>query len=723
MLTLLSQNADLVGFVVAIISLIATAATAALAVWQVRTIQMQRRAGASSSARRAAELARVRELSHEAHQQRRESSQGGDQSLLKDLLAWPMRGMQVGSHVLAERPMALLARLVQAQWETEVATRRIADPKPFTVPWAERKDLLDAIRIPEHRTRRVIAGEDPSGRTSAHQILPDEGPVSALVRLCRTQPVPRLVILGASGSGKTTVAMLLTLALLRDRRTEDPVPVLLSASSWDASREPLVDWVGYRMTEDYPVIRTLDAGLARELTVSGRILPLVDGLDELPSSDMGCAMEALRLAGSRQPVVVICRTDEYIGLIEQTGPLPAAAVVEMQPVQGLEAAEYLEQLVPPGPRQEEWRAVLPALRSPQPSPLVEAFSNPLLLAVARQTYDVASSSPAELLDRSRFGSPHDIEKYLLNKWVASAFSRASEPFDHQETVWSGSEARRWLAFLARDMCRRGTRDVAWWELGRSISQTVSLTALGVAFVSILASLAAGGYLGMGLGTVGGLMVGSVLGASNWRMPARFRRTLDRQSILVNIKRTTRPMIMVIATLIGLCIAVYGSPREPLAALAFVLSSIVTIVLALWSVNGIATVPDVASSPRRTVRVDRAVALLTMLGVGVVLLVVIGTDTLLFSTSGGPFPTSGAQSISRLMPVPAILGATMVTAYVRPWPAYQLSRGWYALTGRLPWRLMTFLDDAHRRGMLRQVGATYQFRHAVLQKSLASDGDE
>jgi hypothetical protein len=35
--------------------------------------------------------------------------------------------------------------------------------------------------------------------------------------------------------------------------------------------------------------------------------------------------------------------------------------------------------------------------------------------------------------------------------------------------------------------------------------------------------------------------------------------------------------------------------------------------------------------------------------------------------------------------------------------------------------MTFLDDAHHRGVLRQVGAVYQFRDARLQDHLAKTG--
>ncbi len=55
---------------------------------------------------------------------------------------------------------------------------------------------------------------------------------------------------------------------------------------------------------------------------------------------------------------------------------------------------------------------------------------------------------------------------------------------------------------------------------------------------------------------------------------------------------------------------------------------------------------------------------------------------------------------------------------RAWGAYAVSRIWLALRGYQPWRLMRFLDDAHRRGVLRQSGAVYQFRHARVQDHLA-----
>ncbi|WP_052120464.1 NACHT domain-containing protein [Amycolatopsis sp. MJM2582] len=55
-----------------------------------------------------------------------------------------------------------------------------------------------------------------------------------------------------------------------------------------------------------------------------------------------------------------------------------------------------------------------------------------------------------------------------------------------------------------------------------------------------------------------------------------------------------------------------------------------------------------------------------------------------------------------------------------WGQFLVVRVWQAVRGDLPWRLIGFLEDAHlRRGVLRQVGPVYQFRHAELQHRLAT----
>jgi predicted lipid-binding transport protein (Tim44 family) len=55
--------------------------------------------------------------------------------------------------------------------------------------------------------------------------------------------------------------------------------------------------------------------------------------------------------------------------------------------------------------------------------------------------------------------------------------------------------------------------------------------------------------------------------------------------------------------------------------------------------------------------------------------------------------------------------------------FVITRCWQALGRHIPWRLMSFLADAHqKRGVLRQAGAVYQFRHIDLQRRLARRPD-
>ncbi|MGH3853135.1 MAG: hypothetical protein ACRDR6_06485 [Pseudonocardiaceae bacterium] len=62
----------------------------------------------------------------------------------------------------------------------------------------------------------------------------------------------------------------------------------------------------------------------------------------------------------------------------------------------------------------------------------------------------------------------------------------------------------------------------------------------------------------------------------------------------------------------------------------------------------------------------------------------------------------------------------VAVCLSAWGRLLVAHIWLGVTGKLPWRLMTFLADAHRRGVLRQSGALYQFRHLRLQQRLAAD---
>ena len=66
-------------------------------------------------------------------------------------------------------------------------------------------------------------------------------------------------------------------------------------------------------------------------------------------------------------------------------------------------------------------------------------------------------------------------------------------------------------------------------------------------------------------------------------------------------------------------------------------------------------------------------------------------------------------------------AFLVALLRTPWPSCTLARCWLALRRQLPHDLMGFLATCHQIGVLRQVGAVYQFRHIELQNRLADPG--
>jgi hypothetical protein len=130
----------------------------------------------------------------------------------------------------------------------------------------------------------------------------------------------------------------------------------------------------------------------------------------------------------------------------------------------------------------------------------------------------------------------------------------------------------------------------------------------------------------------------------------------------------------------------------------------------------------AVSPAGVLARDRMVFVLSL--ILVIPLVVAGTLNATFSP---PDPVSGNRhgwgyglgiGASGLVAV-----GLSLAFYQARWGEFTLARWWLAASGRLPLRLMSFLHDAHvNRGVLRQAGAVYQFRHVELQRRLAASAD-
>jgi Pentapeptide repeats (8 copies) len=318
--------------------------------------------------------------------------------------------------------------------------------------------------------------------------------------------------------------------------------------------------------------------------------------------------------------------------------------------------------------------------------------------------------PAKLCD---FADRLAVEAHLFDEFIPAAYRPPTKD------RWTAEQAEKWLVFLARQVDHEiGGVDIAWWQLEKAVPRIAFRLLAGVV-IGLVVGLAWGLVVGLAwgfvwalvVGLVWGLVAGLVAGSSaetespNAKAPSRDMR--------ISVKRLVFAPVLTLAA--GLYIEVQGGIARTAGAFAGWLIAWLLFGLVLGLVTGHEVVPGdlaAAMNPRAVLARDRRVALLLMLVFGLVGGLVTGLVVMLvFSLRLGlVFFGLGLVFFG--------LGLGLIVSWTRTaWLSYMLARGWLAFRHSLPWSVMSFLADAHRRGVLRQAGAVYQFRHINLQHRL------
>ncbi|MGH2579120.1 MAG: hypothetical protein ACRDG9_15420, partial [Actinomycetota bacterium] len=165
----------------------------------------------------------------------------------------------------------------------------------------------------------------------------------------------------------------------------------------------------------------------------------------------------------------------------------------------------------------------------------------------------------------------------------------------------------------------------------------------------------------------------------------------------------------------------GLVAGPVAVLAVVLGAGLGAGLAAALIEG-ATGESSPAGPRETWRNDRRAGLVAGFGFGFGFGFTVGFSVgfIMGLTDGFSDGVAAGLVVGLLFGLVFGLGAGLVLGLLnsQTWPT---TLAWLQLQvfGRVPAvRLMPFLEDARERGVLRTVGAVYQFRHATLQDHLA-----
>jgi hypothetical protein len=607
-----------------------------------------------------------------------------------------------------------LARSVRVQWTAERQRRRLEDAHSMSIRWTV---------------------EERYSRGSVRAGTPVAGDLASVIDDFVAKP-RGLVVIGDPGSGKTGLCVLLTLELLAASLPQGRVPVLLQVSSWDP-QEHFSAWIARRLLEDYPWLAgqsAYGATACAELVTQQRLLPILDGLDEMPQARRSAALEALQRDLDGQPFVLTCRTNEF-AMAQSDRLLRSALVVRLLPLESTAAAGYLLDGISEAGL-DRWQPVLTRITDEPVSPVGIALTKPLNLFLTQTVYQNSAADPAELLDESRFPTPDDIEKRLLDAFFQVAFDMRPPAAGSNSLApmarWDPARSERTLVFVARVLSDRKTRDLAWWELSTLVPRWAFFALRGPigmvvtgALCAVLFGLFGQVWFGLFFGMATGLAVALALQFTPAERPRRIAvrnaggRRFAFRSLIADLE------FLVIGGLGGGAVAglLYGPLYGTFAGLVF------GVAFAMVRRFLEPTEPQESVSPNGLLVSDRAAVvyatltgLVTGVLVGGTLGGFVGGRTMgLVIDLGGPFQEGllGAA-------IGGVLGGAVLGMMMQSNSASGLfvtTRLWLAVRRHTPLRLMSFLRDAHQAGILRQVGAYYQFRHASLQDRLATRGTE
>lgn len=674
-----------------------------------------------------------------------------------------------------------LADRVEKQWVQDWRLRRLESSKLLPVAWETiRSDLFEnwgAITRAAQDSPGGPLTEPADWPTSLVQLNGCGGEVEEI--LVRRLPLRRLVVLGEPGSGKTVLLTRILFGILRQRTPETAVPVVFSLASWDCERQNLDEWMARQLVQDHTPALLYDAPAesrrflasyaleqARKLIAKRKILPLLDGFDELPEALHPQALGAINEALSwLDGLVLASRTAEYERALSPgervVTRISGAVGIRLLPLSLADAKAYLH-------REAGGEHTVAALRwnslfhQAGATHAGSALRNPLQLFLASCIYNARAGErlaniphPQNMLS---YATEEALKAHLYQAYLPAVYRVNPE----QPCRWSTQKAERTLCFLARhlEVSNHGVTDIRWWDLSASLPNGTARAA-----VSALSGIAA--WLGLIMSILLSTFVAATVTALRisefdaWSAVRRGAATAMEDLSTPTIVGMLPAMVAAVASWFAArsregaypALGIRWSWRRFLSSpwrndvmkysLALALGGGVTIgvsdgllpgleifVLIVAMVGGGASIasglaqpppdqlddvvgpPTLAAQDRRSFQKAAWLSGLAAAGLAACIL------TLLALKIGAHFPQwlIGTAGLATGIGIAIGLSAGLAAA---SWGAILATSLLLSARKGTPFRMMEFMADAHQvRGVLRQAGAVYQFRHRELQQYLA-----
>lgn len=490
-----------------------------------------------------------------------------------------------------------------------------------------------------------------------------------------------LLLVGAPGAGKTIALLELAKELLQraKRSSTSPVPVVLNLSSFEGQRE-LLPWVVDEMVSKYSLPRpSVERWLEHD-----QLVLLLDALDEVAPRQRKACIESLNhfLKDHAPLMVVTSREEEYQSAGAKLALGSAARLPPLTTESGRALLQHLG---------------LDAMQLPATAP--EEHRTPLWLKLVGESDPNGSLAGAES---------------TLNDAYERLLSKAFRPEER-------SAALPRLVFLAKAMTRTDTSDV-WLErlspqwlpryVDRAIVWFLAITC--ILLVQVPLSLGVARLTQRAPGMTAALVLGPLpviaILTQGFRLKALEKL---RWSWRVALRRA--PRNVAIGSAVG---AVIGLAQHDLAyaPLCGGVGLLLTLINALDSAD---KPGSVAPNAGTHYSLRNALVLASIGGPPVGLIYAYGWWPFFVDVAHSDV----AQWSDPSLPVAACVAMFSWHIVFFPYGGAFVSLHWclrcvLAWRTPLPLKLVPFLDDCVRRGLLRRIGGGYLFVHRTLQAYLA-----
>jgi hypothetical protein len=326
------------------------------------------------------------------------------------------------------------------------------DPDALTYPWAIKREA-NKETLPAGTSMLEVFQEIGMGRS--------------------------LLILGAPGSGKTTMLLELTRQLIERAREDvtEPIPVVFNLSSW-TDKLSLADWLARELNNIYTIPKKVAPTWVKE----NKMLLLLDGLDEVRQESRDKCVDAInqfRKENGLTSMAICSRIQDYVELKTR---LSFDGAIEIQPLTSNQVDDYFKRF---GKGLAGIRQVLKkdtALREMAETPL---FLSIMTLAYQGKSAQNFSSENLETIEARR--------KHLFNAYVEQMFERIARTKNNRYTP---EKTERWLSWLAQKMSAQGRSIFLLDRIKRDWLQTPTQQKLYIASLEIVLGLVFGLSLGL-----------------------------------------------------------------------------------------------------------------------------------------------------------------------------------------------------------------------------------